>query len=432
VRLSHLSPLQRAVLDELLQAKRVDIGLRGYARSDPPHFRNFQLSELIFSFDKVETAEREKKKPNGDPAVKEQDAALSRIAELDAVAREIALLKQHGVLRAVRIHGHTDAQASLATNLALSERRAAYVVDQLRDRYGIDLADVDVRLIGCGEAFAPDSPRDSPSHRISVIEVEVEDAASTQRRLDEPPPLPAGGDDISAWGWQRLDQEYWRTEDRPFDPGTGYKRMEEPVWKQRMRERGEDPDAKETPEPPEATLHRAVAIFAIHDPLPHESLEEGKPAGPAQPAAEGERELGPMPDPRRPRKALTQEERDAQRRERLETYRADAYEIIDLFADRLTEAFPEMFDAQDHEGFARMRVWVESWDPDLPSPRPILTSDDRLKLSEGRDLKGSFGLSWSVDEPEFKSRVKKLLEKERTHVIPPMRVYFKVSLPRAP
>ena len=74
----------------------------------------------------------------------------------------------------MRIEGHTDTTGDDQTNLALSQRRAAAVVDYLASRYGVDRA----RLIAVGMGKGglavptPDQTAEPRNRRVVVINLD--------------------------------------------------------------------------------------------------------------------------------------------------------------------------------------------------------------------------------------------------------------------
>jgi outer membrane protein OmpA-like peptidoglycan-associated protein len=90
--------------------------------------------------------------------------------ESDAALQEIAsLLKQDPPLRLLVV-GHTDSVGGYDANVALSERRAAAVLQALTTRFGIAAARL--RAVGVGMA-APVAANDSEDNRAKNRRVEL-------------------------------------------------------------------------------------------------------------------------------------------------------------------------------------------------------------------------------------------------------------------
>ena len=94
-------------------------------------------------------------------------------AELTAAARATldrfaARLKQIGYFRPFTVEGHTDSSGGRAVNKALSEARAASVVDYLVGR-GVDRAKLKARGLGYDQPL-PGRPASDPANRRVEIE----------------------------------------------------------------------------------------------------------------------------------------------------------------------------------------------------------------------------------------------------------------------
>lgn len=91
--------------------------------------------------------------------------ARRTLDELGSALSNAALAEYH-----FRIEGHTDTVGSRAANKALSERRAAAVVDYLADRFGVDRGRLEA--IGMGdEAPLVPTPPQTPEQRNRRVRV---------------------------------------------------------------------------------------------------------------------------------------------------------------------------------------------------------------------------------------------------------------------
>ncbi len=79
------------------------------------------------------------------------------------------MLKDHPELRLL-IEGHTDNVGSEASNLALSEKRAAAVKQSLVANFGIDASRLESKGFG---ASKPAAPNDTPEGRQTNRRVEI-------------------------------------------------------------------------------------------------------------------------------------------------------------------------------------------------------------------------------------------------------------------
>ncbi|MEV0896005.1 OmpA family protein [Actinoplanes sp. NPDC049802] len=89
--------------------------------------------------------------------------------ESAAALREVATVLRRNPSARLHVEGHTDARGSAATNLALSEKRAAAVRDVLRD---LGIAAQRLTITGYGEA-RPAVPDDTAAHRAQNRRVEL-------------------------------------------------------------------------------------------------------------------------------------------------------------------------------------------------------------------------------------------------------------------
>ena len=98
-----------------------------------------------------------------------RDDGRAQLDRLGAALKDPALNQMH-----FRIEGHTDTTGDDQTNLALSQRRAAAVVDYLASRYGVDRA----RLIAVGMGKGglavptPDQTAEPRNRRVVVINLD--------------------------------------------------------------------------------------------------------------------------------------------------------------------------------------------------------------------------------------------------------------------
>jgi outer membrane protein OmpA-like peptidoglycan-associated protein len=113
---------------------------------------------------------------------------LSSVDDMKNVANAIRALVAEGRVKRLIIRGYADrVETKKQDPVALSQRRAEFVRDQLVKRYRIDFTGIDVFTIGCGTWYAP-ADEHKPSR---AVEVEPE--------LGDPPEEAAFEQIVPAW-----------------------------------------------------------------------------------------------------------------------------------------------------------------------------------------------------------------------------------------
>lgn len=332
-----------------------------------------------------------------------------RRPDMDAVAKEIRLLLNHDVLRGITVHGYTDSQGSLGSNEALSNRRASWVVNELTDRYGLDLSGVEIRTIGCGEVFAPDNPADRPDHRRNIVEMDTKPPKEKDPKewpfaieKGAPEVLPVDKEHLTAHESMRKKFE------RVMSQSNVQLTWEYIVIKGRAK-RSDDPDVIDIWDKRtyyEYPYRRDALVFMA---MGYEVDRSGNVTDEVSIVVPGF--------------------------EKEDKFRRDLYETIPVLDHLFWELIPE-WRSTSHadEAFETMNKWLRTW-PSRVSRMPVYhpTMKEYPVRLRGRTVsqEGHFFFEWNLSSDKLDKLAKELAAERITHQIPWMPVRgFPVGEPR--